>query len=137
MAYGPSGRSFFLCAKLLRARPALAVERTGAHPLGVAWPRVRPCVPFTTMVVGRYVVFGAATWLYAEIRCSLRRSRSGCSRSRRSNRVIIAASDRHRSGCWRYHRSLPSPGAWSVRAMPYGHNLLNAPPPVIARWRHQ
>src|SRR5262249_60927962 len=100
MAYGPSGRSFFLCAKLLRARPALAVERTGAHPLGVAWPRVRPCVPFTTMVVGRYVVFGAATWLYAEIRCSLRRARFGLSRSRRADPGVSPAARRTTSWWW-------------------------------------
>jgi hypothetical protein len=94
-------------------------------------------VPFTTMVVGRYVVFGAATWLYA------------------GNTLLIAAvafrllaltevepGDHRRvrqASLWVLVLSSLIAIAWSLVSPRYAlwAYLLNAAPPVIARWRHQ
>jgi uncharacterized membrane protein len=95
------------------------------------------CVPFTTMVVGRYVMFGPATWLYA------------------GNTLLIAAvafrlialtevegGDHRRlrqTSLWVLALSSLIAIAWSLVSPRYAlwAYLLNAAPPVIARWRHQ
>jgi len=95
------------------------------------------CVPFTTMVVGRYVMFAPAIWLYAgntllivavafRLLALTEVEPGDHRRDRQTSLYVLALSSLLAIAC-----SFVSPrdALWAY--------LLNAAPPAIARWRHR
>src|SRR5262245_17760729 len=95
------------------------------------------CVPFTTMVVGRFVMFAPAIWLYAGNTLlimavayrllTLTDVEPGDHRRDRETSLAVLAASSVLAIVWSFYS--PRDALWAY--------LLNATAPAVARWRHR